>query len=350
MLSDPAVFDDSWLPRRLLHRDGELQQLTRAWEPVRDNQCADDVLLAGPSGVGKTVLTRYASERVEDAAAATTVHLRCLGLTTTDVLQTTLKRATGTAPSRPIATTDRLAQRLREDIDTSTIVVLDEGDHVSTAALETLGATPDLALVVIVHDPDAWLAELNRDRDRWEPDVQMRLDRYGVDELTDILAPRATQGLERGSISTEQLQLIADRVAGVAREGIQTLRASAEVADEREQSSVREQDIEAGYNRALTRIRKQKLDSLPWHHHVLYAIVHGAGGLPAADLHERYDRLADEIYTGRRRQPISRRARRTKLRKLQEYGLIEAVGERNDRRYEVVDETIAPPVDIGGKY
>jgi len=68
--------------------------------------------------------------------------------------------------------------------------------------------------------------------------------RYGVDELSSILRARADQGLPPNVVTDDQLRTIADEVAGVARYGIQALRAAAELATERGHHRVRDVDLE----------------------------------------------------------------------------------------------------------
>jgi Cdc6-like AAA superfamily ATPase len=63
--------------------------------------------------------------------------------------------------------------------------------------------------------------------------------------------------------------MIANHVAGVACFSIQSLRAAAELADERLHTKIEYEDIEDSYERALHRIRQSNLDSLPIYHHIL---------------------------------------------------------------------------------
>jgi len=68
MITDPRVFQDEYLPRELKHREGPVEELCRAFDPAVDGDQATDVLVAGPSGVGKTVLVRHTLGRLEQYA------------------------------------------------------------------------------------------------------------------------------------------------------------------------------------------------------------------------------------------------------------------------------------------
>lgn len=351
MITDKRVFEDTYLPRQLLHRDQEVAQLSREFRPIVDGNPGGDALISGPSGVGKTVLARHTLNRLESTANVEHAHLRCLGMTDTDILLALLEAV----PSGPddinrnrFTSADGLRYSLQDVLDEPFVVVLDEADGVAhTNAIDHLARVRNLSTVVISHESTDWLARIDRDhRIRFEGDHHLRLERYGVDELFDILQIRAERGLRHSVIDRDQLRYIADQVAGVARYGIQTVRAAAEIADERDHDTIRDADIDDAFSRAQRRIRKQTLNSLLIHHHVLYALIHSAGEIPAPELHSRYDDIAEDCYYDRALEPIGKRSRRNKLQKLAGYGLIEWDGEHQHRRYRPVDDTIAPPIEI----
>jgi hypothetical protein len=215
----------------------------------------------------------------------------------------------------------------------------------SPAALEYVTKLPKPSIVAICHNANRWLARAP-DMARQSIAIHIEADRYSVNELSDILRARANVGLLPDAVSPAQLRAIADEVAGVARFGIQSLRAAAEIATERGHSRILDEDVADSFERARRSIREANLRSLPYHHHVLYAILQEAGELEASELHQRYDELAESIYYGHELTPIGRRARRNKLAKLQEYDLIGAEGEPQNRIYYVLDETIAAPIEI----
>jgi hypothetical protein len=88
------------------------------------------------------------------------------------------------------------------------------------------------------------------------------------------------------------------------------------------------------------------LDSLPLHHHVIYEIVRRHGPQTPSDLHETYERLSDSLYRRTEQTPVSERARRNKLSKLEAYDLIEVLGENRHREYKVCDSAISSKLDI----
>jgi Cdc6-like AAA superfamily ATPase len=84
MITDHSVFEDAYRPRRLLHRDQEISQLSREFHPIVDGDLGGDALISGPSGVGKTLLARHTLDRFETTADVAYTHLRCLAMTDVD--------------------------------------------------------------------------------------------------------------------------------------------------------------------------------------------------------------------------------------------------------------------------
>lgn len=226
------------------------------------------------------------------------------------------------------------------------MAILDEADDLpNTEALKLLEGHASLSVIVVAHDPAQFTAQLD-DPGRFGPEHKLRLDRYGVATLSQILQRRAEAGLEPGSWEQTQLERIADEVAGVAREAIQALRAAAELADERNHQAIQEADVDDSFARARSRIRRAALGSLPFHHQVLFSMIEAAGEIQAGELHDWYEETADAVYRSQPQQPIGRRARRNKLRKLVEYDLVAVEGEKRHRIYSAVDETVQGPVTI----
>ncbi|WP_146417592.1 Cdc6/Cdc18 family protein [Haloarcula hispanica] len=346
MIADPAVFDDEHLPRRLLHREAAVDHLSRAWEPALGGDQAHDVLIHGPSGVGKTSLARFTLQKLTTHADIYSAHVESLGKTTAGVVRSVLHDLPGSDPATNTPRED-LCIELRERVDQPTIVILDEADDLpATDALDRMADVDGLSVVAICHNKEQWLSQLESQLRRRLLLKELALDRFGVNELADILEARARRGLPSGVVTREQLEAIADEVAGVARKGIQSLRQAALLAEERDHSEIGADDVGDSYERAQQYILQKNLDSLPFHHQLLYELIRVGDGPQAGELHERYEAAAEEVYRGRGLTPISERSRRLKLSKLEDYELIEVEGENRHRRYMVRDEQIIAPIKV----
>jgi len=346
VLVRPDVFDNEHLPQHLLHREAATTQLIEALDPQGPRRNA---LLSGASGVGKTTLARICLRDLAAERGVWTANVRSIGTAAGTILRSVAEQLPN-GPSN-VPTTQPVADvrhQLRDALEEPTAVVLDEADDVALEAVDTLLGVQHVTVAVICHDPVRWRSRAAKQgglEDRFGVEVQ--LDRFGVNELADILERRAEAGLRNGvgpsgDVRRKHLERIADDVAGVARDGIQTVRAAAELADERGRRRICDADVDDGVERAQRRIRQANLDSLPFHHQVLYALLHREGPLKATALHERYDEIADSLYRGVDVTPISRRARRNKLAKLRDYDLAAYDGPDEHRRYKVVDKEASP--------
>lgn len=226
-------------------------------------------------------------------------------------------------------------------------MVLDEDDDLpETDILDVLRRVPDISWIAICHGDIDWLSRVDDSIRHGLNDRSLQLDKFTTSELTDILDARQRVGLEGGVISRGQLRTLADDAAGVARRGIFALRAAAELAEERGHMTIENADVQDSFDRAQRELREQALYSLPLHHHVIYDIVRRHGPQTPSDLHETYERLSDSLYRRTEQTPVSERARRNKLSKLEAYDLIEVLGENRHREYKVCDSAISSKLDI----
>jgi len=345
MITEPRVFDDDY-PAQIKHREAEINVLSTAVEPILDGDRGNDMLLYGPSGVGKSALTRYVLDQLDQAQPTAYARVRCLGKSTAGILRSILRQLPGSTPAKT-ASARSLSSELKNRISEPTVVVLDEGDDLpATDSLSVLRGVQKLSWVAICHDHHDWLSRVDDDTRHAVTSWTLGLEKYTTAELSDILDERRRVGLEHGVVSDRQLEQIADDAAGVARDAIYGLRAAARLAEERSHETIRESDVGDCWARAQRQLREDALDSLPYHHHVCYEIIRRRGPIRSAEFHRQYDIIADVAYSGRDQTPVCKRERRNKLQKLADYDLILQNGERSGREYRPADASITSPLDL----
>lgn len=67
MITNARVLDPEFVPRDVVHRDGEINHLTSTLRPITDGGMPEPAFLYGPSGTGKTCIAKYALNRLQEA-------------------------------------------------------------------------------------------------------------------------------------------------------------------------------------------------------------------------------------------------------------------------------------------
>jgi Cdc6-like AAA superfamily ATPase len=348
MITELRVFNEMYVPSSLPARHAERQQLSRALSPAENARRPNDVLLHGPSGVGKTVTARFMCNELRKAAGVPYTRISCVSASDTAILYQAITGHPRDSAIHRNAPVDRMLSVLDELATTPYVLILDEADTLpETNILELLFEVPMVSVIVICHDDEEWVGRLSeREASRFPISQRIHLDRYDVDELTAILQRRRKHGLLHGVASDDQLRRIADETAGVARYGIQSLRAAAEFAEDREHDKIRDEDVCDAFDRATAAIREANLRSLSFGHHVVYELIRAAGEIKAGDLQDEYDAVAPQLYQGRQRNPVSDRMVRNYRDKLVEYDLVDKSGSNRWLTYSVEDASLVAPVDL----
>jgi Cdc6-like AAA superfamily ATPase len=222
--------------------------------------------------------------------------------------------------------TDRFVEELR-DLDSHVLAVVDEVNMIADdRTLLTLEGLPNVSLLCCTIDEDAFFSSIdNRVRSRFRSATVVSLDKYSHDELMDILRGRARAGLREDVVDDEVLEAIADHAAGDARHAIATLRHAAQFARREGHDKIRGDHIGEHSQRARADHYDDLVDSLGTHKRLLFDIVQEAGEVDCSDLHSRYEQRISA--------PKSRPTRRRLLSSLEDYELIEGVGNGPARRY-----------------
>ena len=91
---------------------------------------------------------------------------------------------------------------------------------------------------------------------------------------------------------------------------------------------------------------QSNFQSFSLHHYVLYELIRVAFEVTASELHERYEKAAEQLYAGYPQTSIGKRSRRNKLTKLREHDLIEHEGPPQNRVYRVLDGELELVIQI----
>lgn len=320
-------------PGDIVHRTSEVNGLSAALDPVTRGKQGETTLLHGPSGVGKTCIARYMTDKLHESVLdLNTQYVNCWeDYSRFKVLYRLLEGIDQTYDiHRQSTPRDELLARLRDYDGPPYVVILDEVDQLEDKrVLYELYHTQALTMILIA----------NRERELFEPldarltsrlqtATRIRFDRYSVDELVAILRPRVRLGLRENAITTEQLELIANAAAGDARGGIEILRVSARRAAHAGLDAISDDIIRSAVSEAKSEIRQRNVDRLTNHQQIVYEVITEHGEIAPSDLYAEYRDRAEN--------PKTDRMVRNYLQKMERYNLVRAEGHNRGRTYHLV--------------
>ncbi len=341
MIRDARVLRAGFVPREVEHRDAEVNHLSSVLQPITDDEPAETAIVTGPSGVGKTCISKFVTEQLrEEALDVETVYVNCWRNYTRfrtlyqilDDLGKTLNVHRQSTPH------DELINRLEQHDGPKTVVILDEADQLEDpGVIYDLHSLPQFAVICIANKEEELLARVD-DRlvSRLRASEHIRMDNYHDDQLYDILEARAKWGLEDNVISDDQLYKIADAAAGDARLAIGILRTAASIADRANREEITDASLLDAAEDARVQIKRKSIDSLTPHQRTVYEIVKRDGPLEPSEIFERYEQEVDS--------PRTKRTVRNYLSKMAQYNILEATGTTRSRSYRLTDSAaVASP-------
>ncbi len=334
MIRDARVLRAGFVPREIEHRDAEVNHLSSVLEPITNGEPADTAVVTGPSGAGKTCLSRFVTERLrEEVLDVEATYVNCWRNYTRfrtlyqvlDDVGRTIDIHRGSTPH------DELVDRLQGYDGPRRVVILDEADQLEDpGVIYDLHSLPQFAVVCIANREEQLFGRVDeRLVSRLRASERVRMEKYREDELHDILAARVRWGLAEDVVTDQQLYRIADAAAGDARLAIGMLRSAASTAERRNRERITDEVLLAAADDARAQIKQRSLDALTPHQRTVYEIVRDHGPLGPGAIYERYTDAVED--------PRTKRTVRSYLSKMAQYNLLEAEGTSRDREYAVVD-------------
>jgi len=332
MLRDGTVFDEDHLPREIVGRNSQMNEVTDALAPIEDGFRAENCFLFGPSGAGKTTVARAAVRELRrEVLEVPTAYVNCWKeYTRTGVLERVAQDLVGAAVSKK-APARKLLDTIQSGLNSPSVIILDEVDQLQDKnILYDFHSISGLAFICIANREVDLLASLDeRVQSRVSVGYRVQFDRYTVDTVTEILDRRATQGLESGAVEQTTLHQIAQMADGDARRAITSLRVAARKASVEGLSTIPSRIVKKSVLDAEKEVRQKAISKLNDHQRVLYECIENWGPLIQKDLYERYEEEHPE--------PISLRSlRKSHLPKLLHYNLIEAERSGDGKTYSLI--------------
>lgn len=278
------VLDFDYVPKELPHRDSQLKRLFTIFSPIADSNVSQNAFLTGPTGTGKTVLSKKFCMEFQDFA-------RKSGKNVQFVLVNCRQRNTENAVMLRILThfqpyfpdrgfsINEMMESLRKELEKEKahlIVVLDEVDvllkktkssdiiyHFSRFNEEGIEAKKLLSIILISQKNVLDMLDLPS-LSTFKRGNIVKLDKYARDELFSILEQRIELAFHPDAVDLGVGDLISDIASewGDARFAIELLEKAGMLADENKEQIVNPEHVRAAKAETYSTVTESKLKDL----------------------------------------------------------------------------------------
>jgi cell division control protein 6 len=286
VFKDQRTLSFDYVPQKLVHREAQMKKLAMLYRPVLESNFAQNAVLIGSVGTGKTATAKRFcmdlkdyGEKQQKAIDWTLVNCRQRNSESAVVLQI-VNHFQPNFPDRGFSITEML-RILRKDLEkrrVHLVVVLDEADVLLKKAgpdiiykLTRFGEekveSKELVSLMLVSQKNVFDMLDTASVSTFKRTNIVEFGKYSSEELRDIVAQRAALALHEGSIDSDSLDLISEVSSewGDARFAIEILEKAGMLADEEGAGKVNVEHVRAAKAEAYSSITESKLQGLEKH-------------------------------------------------------------------------------------
>lgn len=331
VIEDARVLTADFLPKKMVHRDSQLQEIKRNLEPVLEGRSPRNMLLYGPPGTGKSTMAEYVvNELQKHSSEVKHGSVNCWRYPSRFKVYYNLLQDLGSQLIHRTGTpTDELVDRFRDKVSKRpTVIILDEVDQIEEERiLYDFAREENIGLIMIANKETALYRVDERIRSSLEGTKEVHFPEYSQEQLVGILEDRREWGLRDEVIDKNMLHRIGNRADGDARVAINALRIAAEEAEKDDMEKITQEIVEDALPEAEKENKSKSIDKLNSHQKVLYDIIDEEGSIAPGELYEKYEEEVEDSKV--------KRTLRKYLEKMKHYNLIESEGEGRWRKYMV---------------
>ena len=348
---------ESYKPETIEERDEEIAEYMDALQPVIDGWEPNNIFLYGNTGVGKTAVTYYLLDQLQDDVAEYgDVDLSILSLnckTLNSSYQVAVELVNELRPSGgeisstgyPQQTVFKKLYRELEAIGGTVLIVLDEIDSIGERD-ELLYELPRARANENLEQTKVGVIGISNDfkfRDQLDPRVQdtlcereLQFPPYDAPELKNILQSRAKVAIREDSVDQGVLQLcaaLAARDSGSARQALDLLRLAGEIAENQEDEVINEDHVDDARSQLEQERVEEGMRELTTHgRFALLAVISKAAKeetpCRTREIYEEYTTLCESSETD----PLGQRSLHNHLSDLRMLGILSAHENRSGSR------------------
>ncbi len=239
VFKDESFLYPEFVPERLPHRDKEIDSIVFAFNPVLSGKKPQNVFIAGPTGCGKTAVTKFVLKELEEFSdRAKAIYINCFEFNSRHSVLSKIANFIGSpTPRRGIATDEIYSQFLSalKKSDFVPIIILDEVDQLVLSS-EGSKLLYDLSRIneheksvvglALVSNNVSLVASLDPRVKSSLTEERILFEGYSPQQLKDILLQRTQYAFVSGALSDEIIGVAAAHAAkmgGDARVAIESL-------------------------------------------------------------------------------------------------------------------------------
>lgn len=309
-----------YVPDEIVGRDNEIEEYEAALQPIINGEYPDNIFIYGKTGVGKTAVTNFLLNELQDSAEhfavdTTFVTINCDGLSTS--YQAAINLVNNLRePENHIAETGhpqskvyRLLWNELNQLSGTVIVVLDEIDHITDDTFlyqitraDNNGYIDNIQLGLIgISNDSTFREQLDAKVQSSLCETEISFPPYGTEELQKVLEQRAEIAFHENALEEDVIPLCAAlgrQDGGDARRAITLLRKAGDLARTENAATVTTNHVERAQEKLEAQQSMDIMRDLTEHEQLtLYALTTLAAedDTPARSrvVYQRYKELAE---------------------------------------------------------
>lgn len=300
VFKDQRTLSFDFVPQKLVHREAQMKRLVMLFRSVVESNIAQNVVLTGSVGTGKTATAKRFcmdlkefAEKQQKAVDWVLVNCRQRNSESSAVLHI-VNHFQPNFPDRGFSITEML-RILRKDLEkrkVHLVIVLDEADMLLKKAgpdiiykLTRFGEekvdAKELVSLILISQKNVFDMLDASSASTFKRTNVIEFGKYSLDELRDIVSSRAELALHDGAMTKDSVDLIAEVSSewGDARFAIEILEKAGMLADEEGAGKISVEHVRAAKAEAYSSITESKLAGLEKHQKItLLAIARASRG------------------------------------------------------------------------
>lgn len=321
ILLDRTVFEEIFIPAKILAREEQMNELEKSLRPVRSGDYTVNVYVHGPTGTGKTLVCTTVLKK---HFSGQFVYIDCFEDSTKhDIMEQVMAQAGIFVHGRP--STRDMIKRFRKS-SRKFLVCLDRCELIKDQEIIEALIVNGCGLILISNQPlSVSKLALKGNSKLYLDEIEFRP--YNRDEVFQILKERIHYGLAGDSITDDLLSLAAGICNGDARRGLHIVKLAARDAEMLNQEKITVENIESASQKTRSQVISTVVEKLSEKQKIIFDILKDNRRMSSGELFRIYRKLSGE--------DANDRSYRNQMTSLKELGLIKETGVTKGKVYEI---------------